>query len=121
MSAAARPTPRAILIGNPGAANFSKGVEVYLARDGRGDGFVVSAANGWDERGAPGGNSGLYRGAFVAPVNLPAFADEYGLCPRLIFTRPAQDLTKNTLSVQAPDKTPLLQFNLRDVLIPRAP
>ncbi len=107
-----------ILIGNPGASNFSKGVEVYVARDGRGDGFVVSAANGWDERGAPGGSAGMYRGAFVAPVNLPALADEYGRCPRLTFTRPAEDLTKNTLSVQAPNRTTLMQFNLQDVLVP---
>jgi hypothetical protein len=106
-----------ILVGNPGAANFNKGVEVYVANNGRGDGFVVSAANGWDERGAPGGSAGMYRGAFVAPVNLPALADEYGLCPRLIFTRPAADLQKNTLSVQGPDKTPLLQFNWHDIAV----
>ena len=36
-----------LLLAFPGAANFNKGVEVYVANNGRGDGFVVSAANGW--------------------------------------------------------------------------
>ncbi|HEY3397961.1 MAG TPA: hypothetical protein VGM19_09930 [Armatimonadota bacterium] len=113
-----RPTNTAgILIGNPGAANFRKGVEVYVARDGRGDGFVVSVANSWNERGDAAGNAGMYRGAFVAPVNLPALVDEYNLCPRLTFTRPAADLMQNTLSVQGPDKTPLMQFNWHDIAV----
>ena len=100
----------AIQIGHPGHENFVEGVRMTLPKNGRGDGVVVSAATGWDQRGLAAGSSGAWRGAFVAPVNLPALRDEFRSAPYLAFHRAGQDASKSTLEARAPDNSLLAEF-----------
>lgn len=104
-------------IGNPGAANFTRGIDVSLARHGMGDGVVVQAATGWDERGLPTGSSGAWRGAFIAPVNIPALRDEYRGCPYPIFVRPEEDIKTASLQFRAPNQAVLMQLNRDNITI----
>ncbi len=59
-----------IQIGVSGQENFADGVKIVLAKDGQGNGLVISGATHWNDNGDPSGSAGVYEGAIVLPANV---------------------------------------------------
>ncbi len=88
----------AIEISHPGAEGFSEGIRISLPKSGAGDGLVIWASTGWDERGLPTGHSGVRNAAIVVPVNLPAMRGEFPT-PYIQFKRPHNDPDNPSLQI----------------------
>lgn len=84
-----------LAIGVTGDAGFAEGLKIALSKTGASDGIVVSSNPGYDNKGLPGSNSGVRRGAIVLPENVPGIVGENDwLYPHIRWSRSEDNRTR---------------------------